>query len=69
MDVFDRLGLRDAQDVDQVPQIFGMLGELLAAKIGFGELERVDHRAHRAVEHEDSLCEQTVEKNLGFSLI
>jgi hypothetical protein len=35
--------------------------EGLAAEVGFAELVRLEHRAHRAVEHEDALAEQALE--------
>ena len=38
-----------------------VIAEPLAAELGVGQLEALDHRAHRAVEDEDALGEQLVE--------
>ena len=35
-----------------------VLGEPLAAKVGLAELQRVDHRAHGAVEHQNALRQE-----------
>jgi hypothetical protein len=38
-----------------------MIGQALAAKIGFGQVAALDHGPHRAIEDEDSLGEQLFE--------
>ena len=53
MDVADRVGLRQHQQIVIAAQIARPVGEALAAEIRFGELALLDHRAHGAVEHED----------------
>ena len=42
-------------------QLRGMVGQALAAKIGFGRAAALDHGSHRAIENEDSLGEQLFE--------
>jgi hypothetical protein len=38
-----------------------VVGQALAAKIGFGRVAALDHGSHRAIENEDSLGEQLFE--------
>ena len=58
MNVLDGRGLGNAQHVDQISQILGMVGKLGSAEIGFGELQRMDHGAHGAIQNQNSLREQ-----------
>ncbi len=43
-------------------------GELRAAKVGFAELQRVDHRAHGTVEHQNALSEQFFQEGTRLGL-
>ena len=56
MNVADRLGLREDEDVVVALEVVAVVGEHRSAKARFIELQVLDHRAHRAVEHEDALC-------------
>ncbi len=58
VDLLDRLGLGQRQDVDEVLEILGVAGEQLPAEVRFRQLERMDHRAHGAVEHQNPLGQQ-----------
>ena len=51
----DDVGTRQHEHVVVAAQLLGMRREALAAEILFGQLVALDHRAHRAVEHEDAL--------------
>ena len=51
-------GPRQHQQVAVVLQVLGVVLEALAAVVGLGQLEALDHRAHGAVEDEDALLEQ-----------
>lgn len=62
MDATNRLPLREREDVDVVFKVFIVIAKTLPAKAGFIEAEGVDHRAHRAIENEDSLGEQITEQ-------
>jgi hypothetical protein len=42
-----------------------VISELLAAKVGLGEIVRLDHRAHGAIEHGDALAEECVKGLVG----
>ena len=49
------IGLRQDQNVVVAAQVARPVGKALPAVAGFAELEVLDFRAHRAVEHEDRL--------------
>ncbi len=55
VDVLDRLGLGQRQQIVVAAQVAQPVGKPFAAKLFFGETITLDHRAHRAVEHEDAL--------------
>ena len=61
VDLGDDVGPRQHEQVVVAAQIARMRREALAAEIGLGQLVALDHRPHRAVEHEDALREQRVE--------
>ena len=67
MNILDRLGLRQRQQIVIAPQILGVTLEAFAAEIAFRELMALDHRAHGAVEDQDFFARQPVEslENLG----
>ena len=64
VDVENRLRLRDAEDIDEVLDVLGGVRESGPAVFGLAEVQPVDHRPHRAVEHEDPLAEQLVDRRL-----
>ncbi len=53
MDFADSVGLGQDQQIVVAAQVARPVREPVAAKIGFGKLALLDHRAHGAVEHED----------------
>ena len=60
----DRLGPGQHEQVVVALQVVAVVGEPAggrAAEVGFGELQLLDHRAHRAVEDEDALAHQARE--------
>ena len=57
MSVID-VGMREAEDVGEVLEVFVVLGKALAADRSLVEAEGLDLRAHRAVEHENPLGKQ-----------
>ena len=54
-------GPREAQEVVAALQLFRVIGELRAAKVGLFELMGLNHRPHRPVEHEDPREQQFLE--------
>ncbi len=61
MDVFDRLWLRENQQVVVAAQVAVKILETFAAERRFVELQSLDHGAHRAVEHEDAFAGKRAE--------
>jgi hypothetical protein len=61
MDVLDDVRASQAQEIVAAPQLFRVIGELRAAKVGLFQLMLLDHRPHRAVEHEDPREQQFLE--------
>ena len=61
----DDLGFCQQQQVVVAFQVVRMVGEARTAIVGFGELATLDHRPHRAVEHEDALGEQGAEQRFA----
>ncbi len=55
----DDVGPRQHQQVVVALQVARVILEALAAEVGLGQLVPLDHRAHRAVEDEDALREQS----------
>ncbi len=55
MDLVDRLGLGECQDVNEILQVFRVMRQRSATEVGLVEFQRVNHRAHRTVEHQDAL--------------
>jgi hypothetical protein len=53
VDVLDRVGLRQDQQVVVALLMAGATGELVAAKVVLVEAEALDLRAHRAVEDQE----------------
>jgi len=62
MDVTDRVGLREAEQVVVAAQILGPVGEALPAVLRLAVAEGLDQRAHRAVHHDDALAHQLGER-------
>jgi hypothetical protein len=56
VDVLDRLGLREDQQVVVAPNVAMEILEAFAAESGLVELQALDHGAHGAVEHEDAFA-------------
>jgi hypothetical protein len=54
VDVADGVGLREDEKVVVAAQIVAVIAEALAAKILFGQLQRLDLGSHGAVEHENA---------------
>ena len=61
MNILDRLGLGQRQQIVIAAQILCVVREPLRAKIAFRELVALDHRAHGAVEDQDFFARQSVE--------
>ena len=51
------IGPGQREQVVGTAQVARMVGEALAPEIGLGQLVRLEHRAHGAVEHEDALAQ------------
>ena len=62
MDGGDIVGPRQHQEIAIALELARVIGEARAAEFRVGELEALDHRAHRAVEHENAFGEQAVEQ-------
>ena len=61
MNAADRIPLGEREDVDVVLQIFVVIAKAVSAKARFIEPQRVDHRAHRAIEHENPPGQEVAE--------
>src|SRR5258706_9988595 len=66
MDAADDVRPRQHQEVVVALQLLGMTRETLATKVALVELEGLDHRAHRAVEHEHALLGEALDELLCF---
>ena len=62
MDRRDQVRARQRQQVVRALEVARPVREALAAVIGGLEPGALDHRAHRAVEHEDALRERGLER-------
>ena len=69
VDLLDRLGLRDAQQVVAALQVAAMRRIAAAAELRLAEGEHLDHRAHRAVEHQDPVQQDLLQDIAGNGLI
>jgi hypothetical protein len=58
VDVADDPRLGQDQQVVRAAQVVGVVAEAFAAEAGFIEFVVLDHRAHRAVQHEDPLADE-----------
>ncbi len=67
MDVADEIRLRDAQQIVVTTQLPRVIGESLAAKVGFAEGVRLDHGSHGAVEDDDAFLEGLRQHVSGWS--
>ena len=65
MDLRDLVRVREAEDVGEVLEVLVMAGKPLAAHAALVQPERLDLRAHRAVEDQNPLGEQRFEQ-VGF---
>jgi hypothetical protein len=61
VDLAHDAGLREREQVVVALEVARMVLEARAAIAGFVELVALDHRAHRAVEHEDALPDELVQ--------
>ena len=57
----DHVGPRQHQDVVVALEVLRVILETLAAEIRLGQLVPLDHRAHRAIEHEDPFSQEPLE--------
>ena len=55
VNLLDDVRLGEVQHVVVEAQIARMMGEFLAAIVGFVQVARLDHRAHGAIEQQDAL--------------
>ena len=62
MDLADDVGLRDIEDVDVVLQRAWVVGEALAAVVGFLETLRLEEGAPRSIENEDAIAERGAQR-------
>ena len=62
VDAADDVGPRETEEVVVALEILAVIREALAAEVGLAELVALDHRAHRAVEHRNTLVEQGGER-------
>ena len=69
MDVADRLRLGEVEQIVVSPHLAVPGIEARAAKVVFVEPERLDHRAHGAVEHEDALARGFAQRALDFGAV
>ena len=69
VNVLDRLGLGQHQQVVVAAQVARPVGEALAAELLLGEAVPLDHRAHGAVEHEDSLGRGGLQRGADFGTL
>ena len=65
VDLADHVGAREAQQVVVAEEGDGVGGEVVAAEVGLGERVALDHGAHRAVEDQDTLLEEALERGTG----
>ena len=56
VDVADRVGLGQDEQVVVALEVLAVVAEALAAEVGLRQLERLDLGPHGAVEHQDALC-------------
>jgi hypothetical protein len=66
VDLADHVGAREHEDLVVAAQVARVVAEALAAEVGLAELARLDHRAHRAIDHEDPLGEDPLECASGL---
>ena len=64
VDVLDRLRLGEDEQIVVAANILLPIGEALAAELLLGEPVALDHRAHRAIQHED-LFAREIEESLA----
>ena len=67
MDALNHVRAGEDEQVVVALQVARVVGEARAAIVVLGEAVLLDHRAHRTVEHEDSLAEQGREEARGGS--
>ncbi len=67
MDGGHHVGPGEHQQIVVAPQIVGMPGESIAAKIRFGQLVALDHRPHRTIEDEDPLRQESMQRGQNIS--
>jgi len=66
VDALDHVGAREAKQVVVALEVVRVVGEAGAAKVDLGEAVRLDHRSHRAVEHDDARGENSPESVRAF---
>jgi hypothetical protein len=54
----DRVGLGETEQIAVAAQVARVVAEAIAPELGLPEPVRLEHRAHRPVEDEDSLAQQ-----------
>ena len=58
MDILDDIGPGERQQIVVAGQVLMPVGKPLTSEVRLGKFERLDHRAHSPVEHENPLAEQ-----------
>ncbi len=69
MDILDGAGLGQRQEVVVALLVAGAVAEAIAAEIIFDQLQRLDFRAHRAVEHENAFAGGSLEGSKDFASV
>ena len=65
VDPADHVRAREHEDLVVAAQIARVIAEAIAAEVRLAEAARLDHRPHRAVDHEDPLGEDRLERVAG----
>jgi hypothetical protein len=61
VDVGDFVGMCEAKNVGEADEVFVMVAEPLAANLLLAQVVALEHRAHRPVQDQDSLCQQPLQ--------
>jgi hypothetical protein len=68
MDGLNDVGTGERQQVVVPAEVVGMGGKAIAAEVRLGELMLLDHRAHRAVQNDDTLRQEMAQFGSGVGL-
>ena len=61
VDALDHVGTREAEQIVVALEVVRMAGKARPAEVGLGKIAGLDHRPHRAVEHDDARGEHPPE--------